>query len=48
MKLHHILPLAALLSLPATAQDNLHTSYFMQSSVHKHEMNPALLDTAYV
>lgn len=47
MKLRHIFSLAALLSMPAAAQE-LHTSYFMGSSVNKHEMNPALLDKAYV
>ncbi len=36
-----------MLSLPAAAQE-LRTSYFMESSVYHHEMNPALLDTAYV
>lgn len=48
MKLHHILPLAALLALPASAQE-LRTSYFMNSSTSRHEMNPAyLVDKPYV
>lgn len=47
MKLHHILPLAALLSMPAAAQE-LKTSYFMESSTTRHEMNPALLDKPFV
>lgn len=47
MKLRHIFSLAALFSLSAAAQE-LHTSYFMNSSVNRHEMNPALLDKAYV
>ncbi len=47
MKIHHILSLAALLSMPAAAQE-LHTSYFLNSSVNRHEMNPAMLDKSYV
>lgn len=48
MKLHHILSLAALLALPAAAQTELSTSYFMNSSTSRHDMNPALLDQPYV
>ncbi len=48
MKLHHILPLAAMLALPAAAQTELSTSYFMESSTSRHDMNPALLDKPYV
>lgn len=47
MKIHHILSLAALLSMPAAAQE-LQTSYFLNSSVNRHEMNPAMLDHSYV
>lgn len=47
MKIHHILSLAALLAMPVAAQE-LHTSYFMESSTTRHEMNPALLDKSYV
>lgn len=36
-----------MLALPASAQE-LRTSYFMESSVYHHEMNPALLDKPYV
>lgn len=39
--------MAAALSLTASAQD-LHSSYFMQTSNQRHEMNPALLDSAYI
>lgn len=39
--------LAATLALPAAAQE-LYSSYFMQTSHLRHEMNPALLDTAYM
>lgn len=46
MKLHHILPLAAMLAMPAAAQE-LKTSYFMESSTTRHEMNPALLDKPF-
>lgn len=57
MKHHHIerlmrhkitvmaTPLAA--SLGTTAQE-LRTTYFMQTSDMRHEMNPALLDHSYV
>ena len=43
MKLRHILSMAALLALPAVAQETS-TNYFMQSSVNRHDINPALLD----
>ena len=33
--------------MPAAAQE-IHTSYFMESSTTRHEMNPALLDKPYV
>lgn len=48
MKLHHILPLAAMLSLPVAAQTELTTSYFLNSSTNRHDINPALLDKPYV
>lgn len=47
MKLRHILSMAALLALPAVAQETS-TNYFMQSSVNRHDINPALLDKPYV
>lgn len=48
MKLHHILPLAAMLSLTAAAQTELTTSYFLESSTSRHDINPALLDKPFV
>lgn len=39
--------LATCVSLAAVAQE-LRTSYFMQTSNYRHEMNPALLDNSYV
>lgn len=39
--------LAAAATLTASAQD-LRTSYFMETSTYRHEMNPALLDQPYV
>lgn len=48
MKLHHILPLAALLSLPVAAQTEVSTSYFLNSSTNRHDINPALLDKPFV
>ena len=48
MKLHHILPLAAMLSLSAAAQTELTTSYFLESSTSRHDINPALLDKPFV
>lgn len=39
--------LATFMSLAAVAQE-LRTSYFMQTSNYRHEMNPALLETPYV
>lgn len=39
--------LAAMITLPGMAQE-LRTSYFMQTSDNRHEMNPALLDKPYV
>lgn len=39
--------MAALLALPAVAQETS-TNYFMQSSVNRHDINPALLDKPYV
>ncbi len=39
--------LAAAAIVPAAAQE-LRTSYFMQTSDYRHEMNPALLDHGYV
>lgn len=39
--------LAAALALPVAAQE-LRSTYFMQTSNNRHEMNPALLDSSYV
>ena len=39
--------LAAALALPVAAQE-LRSTYFMQTSNYRHEMNPALLDSSYV
>lgn len=39
--------LAAALALPVAAQE-LRSTYFMQTSNYRHEMNPALLDSGYV
>ena len=39
--------LAAALALPVAAQE-LRSTYFMQTSNNRHEMNPALLDSGYV
>lgn len=46
---HKIFTLAmgATMALTAAAQD-LRTSYFMETSVNRHEMNPALLSESYV
>lgn len=41
------LALAAMTVMPAAAQE-LRTTYFMQTSNYRHEMNPALLDSAYI
>lgn len=48
MKLRHILSLAAMLALPAAAQTEVSTTYFMNSSTSRHDINPALLDKPYV
>ncbi len=39
--------LTATISLATMAQE-LRTSYFMQTSNYRHEMNPALLDSSYI
>lgn len=39
--------MGATMALTAAAQD-LRTSYFMETSVNRHEMNPALLSESYV
>ncbi|MGM9694347.1 MAG: DUF5723 family protein [Alloprevotella sp.] len=39
--------LAAALALPVAAQE-LRSTYFMQTSNYRHEMNPALLDSGYI
>ena len=37
-----------MLALPAAAQTEVSTTYFMNSSTSRHDINPALLDKPYV